>query len=36
MIEKEEKNIVFIGEIRTREQIGINISVEEQKEYEFE
>lgn len=36
MIDKEEKNIVFICEITTREQIGINIPVEEQKEYEFE
>ena len=36
MIDKEEKNIVFIGEITTREQIGINIPVEEQIEYEFE
>lgn len=40
MIDKEEKNIVFIGEIKTREQIGINkradISAEEQMKYEFE
>ncbi len=36
MIDKEEKNIVFIGEILTREQIGINIPVEEQIDYEFE
>ncbi len=36
MIDKEGKNIVFIGEITTREQIGINIPVEEQIEYEFE
>lgn len=36
MIDKEEKNIVFIGEITTREQMGINILVEEQIDYEFE
>lgn len=36
MIDKEEKNIVFIGDIRTREQIGIKIPAEEQIEYEFE
>lgn len=36
MIDKEEKNIVFTGTIKTREQIGINIPVEEVREYEFE
>ena len=36
MIDKEEKNIVFIGEVITREQFGINILVEEQIDYEFE
>lgn len=29
IINKDEKNIMFIGEITTREQIGINISLEE-------
>ena len=36
MIDKKEKNIVFTGVIKTREQIGINIPVEEVREYEFE
>ncbi len=36
MIDKKEKNIVFLGEIRAREQIGINIPVEEVREHEFE
>ena len=36
MIDKKEKNIVFIGEITTIEQFGINIPVEEQLDYEFE
>ena len=36
MIEKEEKNIVFYVHLKTREQIGINIPVEEMWEYEFE
>jgi len=36
MIDKEEKNIVFISEFYTREQIGITIPVEDQIEYEFE
>ena len=36
MIDKKEKNIVFIGEVKVREQIGINIPAEEVWEYEFE
>ena len=36
MIDKKEKNIVFIGEVKAREQIGINIPAEEVWEYEFE
>ena len=36
MIDKKEKNIVFITTIEGREQIGINIPVEEVREYEFE
>ena len=36
MIDKEGKNIVFIGNINAREQIGINILVEELIENEFE
>ena len=33
---KEEKNIVFVAEITTIEQFGINILAEEQLDYEFE
>ncbi len=36
MINKEEKNIVFWMQIKAREQIGINVPVEEIREYEFE
>jgi len=36
MIDKKKKNIVFVGEIKAREQIGINIPVEEVRENEFE
>ena len=36
MIDKKEKNIVFMGFINAREQIGINIPVEEVWEYESE
>ena len=36
MIDKKEKKIAFIGTVKTREQIGINIPVEEIREYEFE
>ena len=36
MIDKKEKNIVFKGYIKAREQIGINIPVEEVWEYESE
>ena len=36
IIEKEEKNIVFHVRLKTREQIGINIPVEEMWENEFE
>lgn len=36
MIDKEEKNIMFIAEITTIEQFGINILAEEQLDYEFE
>ena len=36
MIDKEEKNIVFVSEITTIEQFGINILAEEQLDYEFE
>ncbi len=36
MIDKKEKYIVFTGKIKAREQIGINIPVEEIKENELE
>lgn len=36
MIDKKEKCVVLLTEIKTREQIGINIPVEENREYEFE
>ncbi len=36
MIDKNEKNIMFIGKILVREQIGINIPAEEKLEYELE
>ncbi len=36
IIDKREKSIVFIGEVKAREQIGINIPAEEVWEYEFE
>lgn len=36
MIDKERKNIVFIGEMNAREQIGINTLAEELIENEFE
>ena len=35
-IERKENAIVFLGEIKVREQIGINIPAEEVWEYEFE
>lgn len=35
MIDKDENNIVFIGEYETREQLGINILAEEYIENEF-
>ena len=36
MIDKNEKSIAFRGNILTREEIGINIRVEEVTEYELE
>jgi len=36
MIDKKDKNMVFISNIKAREQIGINIPVEEVWEYESE
>ena len=36
MIDKKEKNIVFIAQIKTRERIGKTIPAEELLEYEFE
>ena len=36
MIDKKKKNIVFMGIVNAREQIGINIPMEEVWEYESE
>lgn len=36
MIDKKDKTLTFIGNIKAREQIGINIPVEEVREYESE
>ena len=36
MIDKKEKNILFFAEVHVREQIGINIPVEEVREHELE